>query len=254
MRQPRLASVIERRLLVNYRADPEVAARLLPAPLRPQRVGGWAVAGICLIRLGRVRPQRAPGRFGLRSENAAHRIAVEWDGPQGPETGVYIPRRDSGSAVNVLAGGRLFPGRHHHASFEVSESPRDLHVAFASRDGATSVGVDVSLTGQFQGSELFADLDEASAFFRRGSSGYSAGRAGGRLDGMELTTDAWRVEPVEVRAVRSTFFDDGGPFPRGSATFDCALLMRDVPVTWNPLRPMLAPEAPGVQPGALRSA
>jgi uncharacterized protein YqjF (DUF2071 family) len=106
MRRPRLSSVVERRLLVNYRVDPTVIAGLLPAPLRPQQVNGQAVAGICLIRLGRVRPRSVPYGFGLRSENAAHRVAVEWDGPEGPRTGVYIPRRDSGSIVNVLAGGR----------------------------------------------------------------------------------------------------------------------------------------------------
>jgi len=48
-------------------------------PFRPQLVHGWAVAGICLIRLGRLRPSRVPSAVGLRSENAAHRIAVEWD-------------------------------------------------------------------------------------------------------------------------------------------------------------------------------
>src|ERR1039457_5527168 len=170
-----------------------------------------------------------------------------------------IPRRDSGSAVNVLAGGRLFPGRHHHASFDVHETPRDLHVAYTSRDGATSVQVDVSLAEQFQGSELFADLHEASAFFRHGSSGYSAGRDRGHLDGMELHTDSWRVQPVEAHVVRSTFFDDEDRFPPGSATLDCALLMRDVPVTWNPLRPMLIHRAsgtagarPSVGPGTCR--
>ncbi|WP_218137711.1 hypothetical protein [Streptomyces sp. 2131.1] len=44
---------------------------------------GHAVTGICLLRLGSVRPVRAPKALGLRSENAAHRIAVEWDGPDG---------------------------------------------------------------------------------------------------------------------------------------------------------------------------
>jgi hypothetical protein len=238
VRQPRLASVVERRLLVNYRADPETVARLLPAPLRPQQIGGWAVAGICLIRLGQVRPSWAPRRLGLRSENAAHRIAVEWDGPQGPETGVYIPRRDSGSRVNVLAGGRLFPGPHHHASFDVSETPRDLHVAYVSRDGATEVKVDASLAEHLQGSELFDGMHEASAFFRRGSAGYSAGRDQRRLDGLKLDTASWHVEPLAVHRARSTFFDDKERFPRGSAVLDCALLMRDVPVTWKPLPPM----------------
>lgn len=109
MIQPRLSSVIERRLLVNYRVTPDAAARLLPAGLRPQLVRGHAVAGICLLRLGSARPTWAPPPVGLRSENAAHRISIEWDGPDGVETGVYITRRDTGSRINSWAGGRVFP-------------------------------------------------------------------------------------------------------------------------------------------------
>jgi hypothetical protein len=55
----------QRRLLVNYRVDPDVAARVLPPPLRPQQVAGWAVAGICLIRLAQLRPGRVPAWLGL---------------------------------------------------------------------------------------------------------------------------------------------------------------------------------------------
>lgn len=235
MRPPSLSSVIERRLLVNYRVDPEVAAALLPSPLRPQRIGGWAVAGICLIRLGQVRPSAFPSAVGARSENAAHRVAVEWDGPGGTETGVYIPRRDSGSALNVMVGGRLFPGPHHRARFDVRESHQDLHVAYASRDGSTRVSVDVHTAEHFLGSELFADLETASEFFRHGSMGFSARRDGQGLDGLRLVSDFWRVAPVETRAVRSTFFEDPGRFPLGSATLDCALLMRDIVATWGPV-------------------
>ncbi|MEA2492488.1 MAG: hypothetical protein QOJ29_399 [Thermoleophilaceae bacterium] len=39
--------------------------------------------------------------LGLRSENASHRIAVEWDTAVGIRTGVYIPRRDTGSGLNA---------------------------------------------------------------------------------------------------------------------------------------------------------
>src|SRR5260370_42216721 len=119
MRPPRMSSVVERGLLVNSRVTPEVAASVLPVPLRPEQVGGWAVAGICLIRLGRLRPRWVP----------------EWDGPQGRQTGVYIPRRDSGSVVNVIAGGRLFSSQHHRAHVCAYETSPDLHVAFATADG-----------------------------------------------------------------------------------------------------------------------
>lgn len=231
-----MSGVIERRLLVNYRVDPEVAASLLPAPLRPQLVNGWAVAGICLIRLGRLRPSWVPGWAGMRTENAAHRIAVEWDGTGGRQSGVYIPRRDSDSVATVLAGGRLFPGEHHYASFDVRETARDLHVGFASTDGAAHVSIDIRVAQRLQGSALFAGLRQASDFFRHGSAGFSATRDGGRLDGLELRAERWAVEPAEVRAVRSSFFDDARQFPPGSATLDCALLMRDIPVIWTAIQ------------------
>jgi hypothetical protein len=208
---------------------------LLPAPLRPQLVGDWAVAGVCMVRLGQFRPSWAPGWLGLRSENAAHRIAVEWDGPEGRSTGVCIPRRDSNSVINVLAGGRLFPGEHNSARFDVHETPTDLHVAFSSQDDTTKVSVEVRVVERFSGSELFADLEQVSDFFRRGSAGFSATRREHCLDGLELHTDSWRVVPVEVNSVRSTFFEDRDRFPAGSAILDCVLLMRDVPVTWRPL-------------------
>jgi hypothetical protein len=233
-----MVGVVERRLLVNYRTDPQITARLLPAPLRPQLVNGWSVAGICLIRLGRLRPRHVPLAQGLRSENAAHRIAVEWDTPDGVATGVYIPRRDSDSLINVVIGGRLFPGKHHGARFDVSETVQDLRVAFTSADGTAAVRAQAKTTRVWKASALFASLDEASEFFRHGATGYSATSDGRSLDGLELQTSAWQVEPVEILTAYSTFFDDPTYFPVGSAVLDCALLMRNVAVTWNPLSPM----------------
>jgi hypothetical protein len=178
----------------------------------------------------------------MRSENAAHRIAVEWDGMGGPQTGVYIPRRDSDSVVTVLAGGRLFPGEHHRASFDVRETARDFHVAFTSIDGTAHVSVDIRVAQRLQGSALFAGVQEASDFFRDGSAGLSATRGSGRLDGLELRPNHWVVEPADVLAVRSSFFDDARLFPPGSATIDCALVMRDIPVTWAAIEPTFAAE------------
>ena len=233
-----IESVVERRLLVNYRVDVDAAAHLLPAPLRPQVVRGWAVAGICLLRLGSTRLRRIPIRWGLRSENAAHRIAVEWDTPTGVARGVYIGRRDTGSWLNAVAGGRIFPGEHSRAAFDVRESGPDLRVAYASADGDTKVDVHARVLAGWPGSRLFTDLDEASAFFRDGCDGYSVTHDGLHLDGLRLRTEAWRVEPAEVVRARSSYFDGAGPFPAGSATLDCVLLMRDVPVRWQALPPL----------------
>jgi Uncharacterized conserved protein (COG2071) len=240
MRLPSIQGEIERRLLVNYRVDPEAIAALLPAPFRPQVRDGWSVAGICLIRLGGMRPVGLPGWVGLPSENAAHRIAVEWDDPSGPRTGVYIPRRDSDSLVNSTVGGRLFPGAHHRAEFRVTESDTDLHVAFASKDATADVDVSVQITEDLSGSRLFADVAQASEFFEKGSAGFSATADHCRFDGLELHTKAWKVEPAVVMAARSSFFDDALLFPPGTAVLDCALVMRHIPVVWKPLPTLIA--------------
>jgi hypothetical protein len=235
MRLPEVQGEIERRLLVNYRVDPEAAARVLPAPFRPQLIGDVAVAGICLIRLGHMRPVHLPARLGLRSENAAHRVAVEWDTPAGPRTGVYIPRRDSDSWANLALGGRIYPGEHHRARFTVTEDGDHVAVSFSSVDGSTEVDVSVRVAERLTGSRLFADIQDASAFFEAGSTGYSATSRPQRFDGLGLKTSAWKVEPTSVDHASSSFFDDPALFPEGTAQLDCALLMRRVPVRWEPL-------------------
>jgi hypothetical protein len=245
VKAPVIAGIVERRLLVNYRTDPDVTARLLPAPLRPQLVNSHAVAGICLIRLGRLRPQPLPARIGIRTENAAHRIAVEWDTPAGVATGVYIPRRDTNSRGTAVAGGRLFPGEHHRAQFTVVEDEQELRVAFRSIDNTGAVRTHVRVSSTWPGSTLFADLAKASEFFRQGCAGYSETTEGRRLDGLEMRSSSWAIEPVEVADLHSTFFEDPAFFPAGTAEFDGALLMRDLPVTWHSLPPMPVRRGPG---------
>lgn len=233
-----IEGVIDRRLLVNYRVDPDVASKLVPPPFRPQVVNGYAVAGICLLRMTELRPRPLPRRLGLRSENAAHRIAVEWEGENGTMSGVYIPRRDSASIANVIVGGRVYPGVHHRARFEVRESDREIRVRFASYDRSTEVDVEVEVVEHLSGSRLFADLDEASCFFERGSVGYSATSDPSRFDGLELRTDAWSMAPARVVRARSSFFEDETRVPKGGAALDSALLMRQVPVIWSPRSPL----------------
>lgn len=238
-----MGGVIERRLLVNYRVDPKVMARHLPPPFRPQLVGDTAVAGICLIRLSALRPSWLPqaiGRVGFRSENAAHRVAVQWGGPARLHAGVWVPRRDTSSRLNALVGGHLYPGEQRPAKFDVEESEARIRVAYRSNDGSAAVDVTVLVKDELPPSRLFANLAEASAFFEQGSTGWSATESGEVHDGLRLATTAWSVEPVEVLQATSSFFDDVDRFPPGSVELDNALLMRNVPVTWHPLEALVA--------------
>ena len=233
MRIPVIRGVIDRRILVNYRVDPDALGRILPEPFRPKLIRGFGVAGICLIRLKKIRPWFVPSRFGMSSENAAHRIAVEWEQDGQMRQGVYIPRRDTSSRINTLVGGRLFPGVHHHARFQVEEHEGRYELALDSDDGKTHLLVHASTADRFAPTRLFASLQEASDFFERGSLGYSATQQAGRYDGLELRTLSWRVEPLTVQRVESSFFEDSDRFPAGSANFDCGLLMRGIDHEWH---------------------
>lgn len=235
---PNVVGMIERRLLVNYRVDPDVLARLLPDPFRPHLVGGVGVAGICLIRLGQLRPAGVPPWLGLTSENAAHRVAVEWDGPEGVLGGVYVPRRDTSSRLATIVGGRLFPGEQHQARFRVHEDAGRYEVAFTSVDGSTQVEVVARTVADLPGGSVFSSMDEASVFFREGSLGYSATRERGRFDGLELRRATWAMEPLVLEAAQSSFFGDRERFGSGTVELDSALLMGGIPVTWKRRRPL----------------
>jgi len=233
MRIPVIRGVIDRRILVNYHVEPGVLAPLLPPPFRPKVVHGVGMVGICLIRLKKVRPAFLPSWLGISSENAAHRTAVEWDEAGAVRDGVYIRRRDTSSRLNAWAGGRLFPGIHHHARFTVEETADRYHVALRSDDGETRVEVRGRRAEALPASSVFGSPEEASAFFRAGSLGYSATPQPSRFQGLELRCLNWRAEPLEVEEVRSNFFEDESLFPKGSIGFDCALLMRGIEHEWH---------------------
>ena len=127
---PSITGIIDRRILVNFTIDADVAKTIVPPPFSPKLFDGKAIAGICLIRLKYVRPKGLPYFVGISSENGAHRIAVEWEENGQLKEGVYIPRRDSSSLFNTLTGGRIFPGKHHKAKFDVKEENGEYHVAF----------------------------------------------------------------------------------------------------------------------------
>jgi hypothetical protein len=232
MRLPALQGLIRRRLLINFRADPRVVEKILPAPFSPKLYEGWSLVGICLIRLERIRPAGWPVFLGLSSENAAHRIAVTWSEASGQKEGVFIPRRDTSVLWNHLAGGRLFPGEHHYSKFQVSEEAGGISVSVRAKREPMSIDVRGKQTDSFPSYSVFSDLGSSSRFFSAGSIGYSVTSDCCRFDGIRLETEHWKVGALEIQHVESTFFSDPKWFPHGSVEFDHALIMRDIPHRW----------------------
>ncbi len=243
MRLPQLQGLIRRRILVNYRADPQVLAELLPAPFRPQLVGGAGLVGICLIRLEQLRPRHLPVCLGLVSENAAHRAAVEWDEAGETRQGVFIWRRDTDAWLNALAGGRLFPGRQQHACFRVDDDGEQVRLAMRSDDARSEIELAGRRSQDWPRGSVFGSLAAASACLRGGSLGFSPSSTGACFQGMELGCDCWPAEAFAVSHLRSTFFDDPLRFPPGSVEYDSALVMRDVRHQWRSGPTLGSPQA-----------
>jgi hypothetical protein len=176
-----------------------------------------------------------PIHFGIGSENAAHRFAVEWDEDGQSREGVFIPRRDSSSRLNALLGGRIVAGVHHHAKFTVQEDRDNLKIAFTSDDGQVRARIAARVSTEWPRGSIFGSLGEASRFFEAGSLGYSGTRNQGRYECLELRCESWSVQALAVAQIESSFFDDPAKFPPGAATFDCALLMREVKHSWRSL-------------------
>lgn len=221
---------LRRRLLISYRVEPEVAASLLPAGFRPQIVDGSAVAGVCVLGLESIRPSWFRRRWGLRSENAAHRMAVEWDGPDGVERGVFIFERHSSAWHPVLFGGRLFPGVHQRARFRTREVGE--RYALTMEAGGHSLAADVEVAGEWS-SSLFGSVDEASDFYRSARVGWSMARDGRSVEPVALASEEWKVEGARLHSLRSSFFD---ALPTGAAVFDSVVVMRDLPLTLSAVR------------------
>ncbi len=233
MKLPVIQGLIHRRILANYRVAPEIMKRHLPSRFSPKLHDGYAVAGICLIRLEHVRPRLIPESIGISSENAAHRVAVVWEEGGLNHEGVFICRRDTDSQLNRLLGGRIFPGEHHQASFKVTESENQIKLSMKSADDAIAVAIEGEVAEQLPATSIFSSLTESSEFFEGGSVGYSVTSDAGRLDGLRLETKEWRVEPLRIKSLYSSYFSDEGKFPEGSITFDHALVMRNVEHEWR---------------------
>ncbi len=233
MKIPTLHGIIDRRLLINFTVDPALIEKVIPKPFRPKIYKGKAIVGICLIRLRDVRPKWIPSFLGISSENGAHRIAVEWDENGEVHGGVYIPRRDTSLLLNTLVGGRIFPGKHYLAKFNVEETNNRYQVGFTSSD-QTSISIDAKETDTFTPHSIFESLEKVSDFFKKGAVGYSPNKS--IFEGMELYTNEWKVKALEVSYVQSSFFEDETLFPKGSVTFDNALLMTNIKHEWRSIK------------------
>lgn len=225
--------VIDRRVLLNYRIDPDALRCVLPEPFQPKLYNGYGIGGVCMIRFKELRPRFVPSWLGLGSENAAHRIAVQWDQDGEQREGVFIPQRDTNSWFNKTLGGRVFPGIFQRSKFDGHETDSTVSLRIVQADLGTEISFRGHLADSLPTTSIFPTLEEAASFFSLGATGYSATQSEGHFHGMELRSLNWSVSPLIIDEARSCFFDDEHRFPIGTAELDCALLMRNIEHEWH---------------------
>ena len=224
---------IDRRILLNYRIDPAVLQHVLPKQFKPKMYQGYGIGGVCMIRFKGLRPRNIPSWLGINSENAAHRIAVEWNEDGIMKEGVFIPRRDTGSSFNKAFGGRAFPGIFQKSRFISEDKENYLGLKIIRNDGAVQIDFAGIISSAFSSYSVFPSIQEAANFFSLGATGYSVTRSPDHFHGMELRCLNWDIEPVEIERALSSYYDDRSVFPEGSISLDSALVMRNIAHEWH---------------------
>lgn len=233
MELPVLNGIIDRRILINFRVKPDVVKGLLPAHLEPLIINGYSSAGICLLRLKDIGMKSWPSWFRITSENAAHRFLVKHSGSEHPGNGVYIPRRDTDSVVNVLLAGKIFSWPHYRARFQVNEGNGNYTVKMESDDLNTSLHIKAQVTNTFPSDSMFDSIEHASACFHDCPVGISPSTVANQFKAILLKTKTWAVKPLDIVHLESAFFEDRSLFPEDSIQFDNALLMEGIEHEWS---------------------
>lgn len=193
-----------------------------------------------MIRFRHLRPRHIPEALGIDSENAAHRIAVEWMHDGANREGVFIPRRDTASTFNHWAGGRIFPGLFQKTVFQVNEDAGHYHIEIARAGEEPHVVFDGEECNDFSTSSIFGSLDEASEFFAKGTVGYSLAKDNSHLQGMELRLLEWHISPLKINRAHVQLYEDLSNFPKGSVQIDSAMIMRNLKHEWHNIPTMKA--------------
>ncbi|MDX2248867.1 MAG: DUF2071 domain-containing protein [Bacteroidia bacterium] len=241
MKIPALTGLIEKRILINYRVEPAVLRKLLPQPFEPKLFGNYGVAGICFFHIKHLKIKGLPLFPGIFAQNVSHRIAVTWLENGIPKEGLFIPRRDTSSPIISFAGGKFFPGLYKLSRFKTRESNGYYELHLSNRD-RTQLSFLAKETTDFSNGSVFPDIYAASEIFAKPSPEYAPRFENMIFDGVVFQTHHHKVRPIHISQMRSSFFEDEEVFPKGSAFFDHALLMKNIRSEWIALPELLAPK------------
>lgn len=235
MPQSKVQGLCSRRIILNWRVNPDSLQKILPAPFRPKLVEENGIVGICIIELEEMRPKGMPAFVGMRSINAAPRIAVEWpdeDKPGQFEQGVYIPRRYTSAKWNAFVSKlRFFPTASGAGDIEVEEDEDGKIQAHAVAPDGMKLSFSGHTADRLDDGSVFKTTQEASDFLKAAQVAYSPNDVNEEFDAIKLKTYQWEAAALSKNEAECTFISDN--FKGDEANFDSALIMRGIAHEWH---------------------
>ena len=140
----------------------------------------------------------------------------------------------------VAAGGRVFPGRHQFAHFDVTDEGHEIKISARKVPGEVECKLKATLAENIPESSVFETLAEASDFFQNSNRGFSPCKK--TFESLELYTKNWNFQPLEMAELKIRFFDDLPNAMAGAVQFDSAFLMRNIEHEWRTPLPRIERE------------
>jgi uncharacterized protein YqjF (DUF2071 family) len=230
-------------LSINYRVDPAVLSRLLPAPLEPEIHKGHGWVQVLMSSLRDMRPPGIPSLFGTCFYQVSYRAAVRYRDAVGAwRRGGYFVRSETNHPVMRAVGNALAEFKFHDFGAAEMVMLRDGDRLTVGVDPEASFPngrlVSVVDTRPCPGpppSSCWASLDELHEPLVECYDALGVDAEEGHLYILTIDRDPWNARFVSPRNVYSEYFDTG-PLGQGAAELDSVLHLEECRYRWRPLR------------------
>lgn len=244
MKRSTVKGLIDWKILINYKVELSVLQQYLPKPFFPRSIRGFGLVGIAVTKQKGVRSIGRPAPLGLNAMLVEHQAAVTWEDGGRLRHGLYIPRRDTSSLLQLMMGDRLSGGLHHLARIR-ARIRQDRYVV--SMRGMNQEGVRAKLmaklTDRFPMGSVMKELETAVSFFESGKVAYSPLYKHSIFEGVEWNAQDFSIQPLRVERLEGNYWEEIAGFPKKSIFFDHAILIQGAPYQWNHMPELIAPRS-----------
>ncbi|MEM7367373.1 MAG: hypothetical protein AAF587_02160 [Bacteroidota bacterium] len=242
MKRSIVEGLIEWKILINYKVELGVLQRFLPQPFFPRSIRGFGLVGIAVTKQKGLRSVGVPLSVGFSSMIVEHQIAASWENAGKLCHGLYIPRRDTSSLLQMMVGDRLSGGMHHLSRIRARIRYDRYTLGMRSIDQqGVKVQLMAKLTDRFPMGSVMKELETAVDFFESGKIAYSPLYKKSVFEGIAWQAKDYSIQPLRVERLNGNYWEELAGFPAKSVFFDHALLIQGAPHQWNHIPELIAP-------------